>query len=144
VEYGTDSSFAAKTTDSAVIDTVKRIHNLTNNTTMWWHVRAHNAAGWGSWSAKRKFAVKIPAIPKTYSFKITDKTGLIRYALPKTSFVLLRIFYMNGKLLTTLVNKQQNAGYYELSMKGKIAPGIYNVEFKAGAYYQKAIMILSK
>jgi hypothetical protein len=107
-------------------------------------VKAHNEAGWGPWSVKRKFAIKYSTIPKTFSFKVSDKTGLIQYALPKTVPVLLRIFFNNGKFFTTPVNKIQSAGNYEISMKGKIPPGTYWVDFHAGIYCQKVKMILAK
>jgi len=46
-EYSTDSTFAAATTDSSLVDTATAVHNLQHHETYYWRVRAHNAIGWG-------------------------------------------------------------------------------------------------
>jgi beta-glucanase (GH16 family) len=139
-EYASDSSFTAPIIDSAVTGNVKLLSNLKDNSTVWWHVKAHNAAGWGDWSTKRAFVVKlisthvrVAAIPKTFSFNISGLAGSIRYALPKVEHVCLRVYSMKGQLQSEPVNMQQGAGYYTVNMqRGVSATGPYLVVFKAG------------
>jgi hypothetical protein len=151
VEYDDDSSFATSTIDSADTDTIKFIRGLHDNDVVWWHVKAHNAAGWGVWSAKAVLTVKIPtmawarAIPKTFSFSVSSRTGFIRYALPKAEHVLLRIYSVNGQLQSEAVNMRQNAGYYNLNLQRSVAAsGAYLVVFRAGEYYQKKMVFLMR
>jgi predicted small secreted protein len=150
VEYASDSSFTSPAVDTAVSDTVKLIRSLRNNTAVWWKVKAHNAAGWGDWSFKNVFAIKListyagmRAIPKAFSFNITSRTGSIRYALPKAEHVFLRIYSMNGQLQSESVNMQQAAGYYTVNLQRSLAAaGSYLMVFRAGEYYQKKMVFL--
>ena len=154
VEYGSDSSFTNPTIDSAAVDTVKIVRDLKsrNNSDIWWRVKAHNVAGWGGWSVKRVFAVKIQLthirpfeLPKAFSFAVSGRTGSIRYALPKAAHVFLRLYSINGQVQLEPVNTYQNAGYYTVNMQnGVFAAGSYLVIFRAGDYYQKRLMSLMK
>jgi hypothetical protein len=71
-EMASDSLFATKiTSDSSISDTTRMCRGLADKTTYWFHVKAHNSSGWGSYSDARKFSVNIPSsviMPKTYSF----------------------------------------------------------------------------
>ena len=50
----------------------------------------------------------------------------IKYKISKTSYIKLNIFDNNGKEIETLVDKQQNAGSYEIKFDGSnFASGIY-------------------
>lgn len=151
VEYANDSSFATSTLDSAVNDTAKLIRSLKDNDVVWWHVKAHNAAGWGDWSAKAVLEVKIPSmararqIPKTFSFNILNRTGFIRYALPKAEHVFLRLYTISGQLQSESVNMEQGAGYYTVSLqRGNAAAGAYLVVFRAGEYHQEKKVFLTR
>jgi hypothetical protein len=135
-----------------VVDTTKMVRNLQDNDTIWWRVRAHNAAGWGSWSAKRWCTVKFLTTsittteqPRSYGFNLSGRNGLIRYALPEAGHVSLRLYSINGALKTEVVNKNQAAGYYGLSIQnGKIAAGSYLAVFKAGRYRKEKMVFLMK
>jgi hypothetical protein len=152
VEYATDSSFTSPTIDTTVSDTVKLVRSLQNNTTFWWKVKAHNAEGWGDWSATNAFAVKLittharPAtVPKTFSFSVFGRANSIRYALPKSEHVSMRVYSVNGQLQSEPVNMQQAAGYYTVNMqRSAYAAGSYLVVFRAGNYYQKKMIFLMK
>lgn len=61
------------------------------------------------------------------------KSGIITYAIPKSALVSLRLFDMQGKVVTDLVNSNQSAGNYEVKLPTKgISSGNYILEFKAG------------
>jgi hypothetical protein len=152
VQCSSDSSFATFAQDSMVMDTVKVIRALQNNSGLWWRVKAHNAAGWGDWSVKAVFKVIIPStcaghtnLPKIFNFAVSDRNGYITYALPQAEHVSLRLYNSIGRLQLELIDKLQNAGYYSLSMQRRAcAAGAYLVIFKAGSYYQKKTIFLMR
>jgi hypothetical protein len=152
VEYSLDSTFSTLARDTAVTDTVKLFRGLQNNHKVWWHVMAHNCAGWGDWSATNVFRVKLPTtrtgrahIPKSFAFSLSDRTRGIRYALPNAEYVSLRLYNVNGKMQSELVGRRQEAGYYSLTMHGgRLAAGTYLAVFKAGSYHKEKMMFLMK
>ena len=67
------------------------------------------------------------------------------YSLSKAERVSLRLYSINGQMQSELVNKNQNAGNYSLSMKrGVLAAGSYLVAFSAGEYHQEKMIFLMK
>ncbi|OYV84759.1 MAG: hypothetical protein B7Z63_06450, partial [Ignavibacteriae bacterium 37-53-5] len=55
-----------------------------------------------------------------------NPTTMIRYELPKDSYVSLRVFDMLGRVVATLVDGQQTCGYHEVEFDGsKLASGVY-------------------
>ena len=61
----------------------------------------------------------------------------INYQLPATSFVKLSICDIRGREIVTLINKQQDAGYYSVEWNGKdeqqrvVSSGIYFYKIRA-------------
>jgi hypothetical protein len=147
VEYASDSMFTSATIDSSVIDSFKLVRDLQNNTTMWWRVKAHNVAGWGIWSAKGLFSVKIKPVsvsrsrvPTAFGLCVSGGSGIITYALPKAERVSLRMYSLSGKLQWEAVNARQEAGYYWIKKPAATAAGNYVVVFEAGSYCQRELM----
>jgi hypothetical protein len=149
VQYAADSAFTSPTSDSSYTDTTILVRGLHNNANFWWHIKAHNAAGWGVWSNKSEFVVKLPstliklsAIPKTFSFNVSGRDGSIHYALPKAENVFLRIFNLKGQVLDELVNTSQNPGYYSITLpRCVLAPGRFIVAFNAGEYRRSSLFL---
>ncbi len=55
-----------------------------------------------------------------------NPTTKVMYAIPKQSFVILRVFDVLGKEVVTLVNEKQSAGKYEQTFSAKNLPsGVY-------------------
>jgi hypothetical protein len=122
-----------------------------------------NKAGWGTWSSvdSRKVALlsKIwnapdvpPGTPVIPTKRISDRksfnchissTGLINYTLPKAGQVSLKVYNVNGRLQSELINQQQNAGSYSLN-RNQMVPvaGSYLVTFKAGEYSHNQVVYL--
>ena len=72
-------------------------------------------------------------IKSSLSSGLLVKSGIITYAIPKSALVSLRLFDMQGKVVTDLVNSNQSAGNYEVKLPTKgISSGNYILEFKAG------------
>jgi hypothetical protein len=138
--------------DSAITDTIAEWKDVEDKHAYWWRARAHNAMGWGAWSVKNIFAIKLTTSiakpverPKKFSFSVSIRTGSIRYGLPKAEHVLIQVFGINGQMQSELINTSQDAGYYSLSIpRGKLASGSYLVVFKAGDFSRKKMTFLMK
>jgi aminopeptidase N len=69
----------------------------------------------------------------------------IKFDLPKSSFVTLKIFDMLGREVATLVNEKRDAGTYSVDWKaGEFSSGIYFYSIKAGDFNETRKMLLVK
>jgi Leucine-rich repeat (LRR) protein len=74
----------------------------------------------------------------------------IQYELPENAFVNIRIYDLKGRLINTLVSKEQTAGYKAIKWagvddKGKaVSAGIYLYEIQAGNFRETKKMVLLK
>jgi Leucine-rich repeat (LRR) protein len=74
----------------------------------------------------------------------------LRYDLPGNAFVNIRIYDLKGRLINTLVSKEQTAGYKAIKWagvddKGKaVSAGIYLYEIQAGEFRETKKMVLLK
>jgi hypothetical protein len=79
-------------------------------------------------------------IPKEYALQQNfpnpfNPTTTISYQLPKSSFVKLAIYDINGRLVEILVNDQKNAGYYSINWNAvNISSGIYIYKIEADEF----------
>jgi hypothetical protein len=70
---------------------------------------------------------------------------IIKYQLPKETHVKLEVFDYLGRLVTILINSQQNAGYYEAKFDGEhYSSGIYFYKISIDNYVETKKMILLK
>ena len=69
---------------------------------------------------------------------------MIRYEIPKESFVSLKIYDVLGREVKTLVNEDKPAGSYEINFNAaSLSSGIYFYRIKAGSFVQtKKLMLL--
>ena len=69
----------------------------------------------------------------------------IKFAVPKESNVNLSIYNVLGELVTTLVNEQMKAGYYQHEFDASsLASGVYLFRIKAGSFVETRKMVLIK
>ena len=69
----------------------------------------------------------------------------IKYSIPVSGNVKLKIYDVLGKEIETLVNKEQDKGNYEIKFEGsKLASGIYIYRIESGTFIKSRIMILQK
>jgi flagellar hook assembly protein FlgD len=79
-----------------------------------------------------------------------NPTTTIQYELPENSFVNIRIYDLKGRLVNTLVSKDQTAGYKAIKWagvddKGKpVSAGLYLYTIEAGDFRQTKKMVLLK
>ena len=99
---------------------------------------------------------------KTFSFNLTQNypnpfnpSTTIKYSIPSVyshllggvggGFVILKIYDILGKEVTTLVNKEQAPGNYSIKFNSHNLPsGIYFYQLNAGQYFETKKMILIK
>jgi len=74
-----------------------------------------------------------------------NSTSVIKYSIPKSSQVSLKIFNTLGQELETLVNEEKPIGTYELNWNAANLPsGVYFYRLQAGSFVQTRKMILLK
>jgi|GEM_PF-3728222 len=74
-----------------------------------------------------------------------NPTTNIRYTIPQSSFVNMKIYNLLGEEISTLVSKEQKPGTYEINFNGnKLASGIYLYRLSAGNYSDEKKLILLK
>jgi hypothetical protein len=89
-------------------------------------------------------------IPLTYRLKNNfpnpfNPTTMINYELPITNYVDLSIYNNLGQKIASLINKRQNAGYYQVEWDAtNFASGIYYYRIQAGEFHDVKKMILIK
>jgi predicted small secreted protein len=67
------------------------------------------------------------------------------YTLSKAGHVSLRVYSIDGRIQSDLLNTHQDAGRYTVNLqKGMFAPGAYVVVFKTGDYHQEKMISLMK
>jgi photosystem II stability/assembly factor-like uncharacterized protein len=74
-----------------------------------------------------------------------NPTTKIKYEIPERSFVILKVYDVLGKEITTLINEEKPEGIYEVSFDAfDLASGIYFYKLQAGSLIEIRKMILLK
>ncbi len=69
----------------------------------------------------------------------------IRYSIPQSSNVIIKVFDILGNEIETLVNEEKPVGTYEITWYAENLPsGIYLYKLQAGNYLETRKMILMK
>lgn len=151
VTISNNQTFSTSIIDSSNIrDSSFAIASLLKETMYYWRVKAKNSSGSSDWSAVRSFttiaALKVTAKPFVYvapNFNLT--TGMLSYTLSCKSYVDLKLYSVQGRLVSVLVNREQSAGSYqektELLSKG---PGLYILKFNSARYSVIRSIIINK
>jgi len=159
-ELSEDSLFASPTIDSTITDSTTTILNLETGN-YWWRVRAHNVAGWGSFSETWSFSVLITdvddeaSIPDEFSLSQNypnpfNPSTTFRYGLREPGQVSLKVYNMLGQLVRTIVDEQQIEGYHEVVWDGRnevgetVSSGIYIYRMTSGSFVETKRMLLIK
>ena len=84
------------------------------------------------------------ALEQNYPNPFNPST-VIKYQVPSTSNVVLKVFDVLGKEVATLINETKSAGAYECRFNGShLASGLYIYTIKAGNNFQSKKMLLIK
>jgi hypothetical protein len=74
-----------------------------------------------------------------------NPTTLIEYSMPTSSNAILKIYNVLGKLITTLVNENQEVGIYKINFDAsRLSNGVYFYKIQAGSYTETKKMLLIK
>jgi hypothetical protein len=67
----------------------------------------------------------------------------IRFVIPKSSFVNIKVYNVLGKEIVTLINEERPAGNHEVEFSGTDLPsGVYFYKLQTGSFIQTKKMIL--
>lgn len=96
------------------------------------------------------FGIDVVNIPLSYMLYQNypnpfNPSTKIRYEIPKESFVTIKIYDVLGREVSTLVNEQKSAGYYNIEFNANnLASGIYFYRIQAGDFVRTKKLILLK
>jgi len=153
-EIATNNQFTNSFIDSTLVDTTYLYSNLHYGQSYWWRVKAYNAMGWGSFSDVGSIVIVSVEdgndMPAEYSLDQNypnpfNSSSVIRYSVPQSSNVVIKVFDVLGNEIETLVTEEKPAGTYELTWYSESLPsGVYFYQLKAGEFVQTKKMILLK
>jgi hypothetical protein len=74
-----------------------------------------------------------------------NPTTNIRFQIPESGMVTLKVYNILGKEVATLVKEERSAGSYEVEFDASSLPsGVYFYQLKAGSFIKTNKMILLK
>ncbi|HCY74323.1 MAG TPA: hypothetical protein DHV28_00245 [Ignavibacteriales bacterium] len=69
----------------------------------------------------------------------------IRYAIPQTTFAVLKVYSITGQEVATLINEEKTPGVYEVNFDAaKLSSGVYIYRLQAGSFIDVKEMVLLK
>ena len=118
----------------------------TNQASIMAHILSENSAKMNLTDVK----TENNKIPESFSLSQNypnpfNPTTMIKYSIPKSGNVTLKIFNMLGQEVATLVNQEQNAGNYNISFDAShLASGVYMYRIQSGNFSLTKKMTLLK
>jgi uncharacterized lipoprotein YddW (UPF0748 family) len=139
VYLGTAISPSGLQVDTLVTDTVCTITTqLLNNRIHSWRVSSSNSLGFGGWSESFGFKTEVTTdvkddlgLPTKYSLNQNypnpfNPSTTINFSLPYNGFVTIKIYDVLGKEISTIINNDFAAGYYDVNFDASaLSSGIY-------------------
>lgn len=161
LQLSNDSTFSTFViSDSSITQTYFFITSgiLNNNVKYFWRVKAKNTYGWGVFSSQWNFRTELissvnnylPGLPDSYKLHNNypnpfNPITKIRFDLLKNSITKVSIYDVSGKEIEQILNKNLNAGYYEVLWNASnYSSGVYFYRIEAGDFTDIKKMILLK
>jgi len=83
--------------------------------------------------------------PSKIKSKSIYPSTIINYSIPNQNFVTLKVFDVLGREITTLINKEQSQGNYEVEFYAtQFSSGVYYYQLRVGNFIQSKKMLLLK
>jgi hypothetical protein len=157
LQVSNQSDFSLPVVDDSLLTTTSRqVGPLKDNRVHYWRVSAKNTSGRSAWSEGFSFTTQaasglqeddalvireyrlLPSYPNPFNPATT-----ISYQIPHAGRVRLRVYSTLGVEIATLVNQDQQPGYYNVKFDGGTLPsGIYVVWLHAGSFVASQKLIL--
>jgi carboxypeptidase T len=89
-------------------------------------------------------------IPKTFALEQNypnpfNPTTVIKYQLPKSELVTIKIYDVLGRQVASLINEKKDAGYYEITFDASsLSSGVYFYKIEAGDFVESKKMMVLK
>jgi hypothetical protein len=104
----------------------------------WQNTQRKNPGPWADFVSD-KFMMQVPTgLPAHYTCVLNGMSwagSSIKYGLPSASYVSIKLFTVQGKLVQTICNAYQKSGYYHVGMTNALlSKGFFVLDFKAGHY----------
>lgn len=125
-----------------------------DNKTYYMTVAAIDDAGLKTYSDTIIFDIDVSSslveVPEEYSLGANypnpfNPVTVIPYQLPEAAYVSLDLYDLNGKVVKTLINEQQEAGFYKISIDAHdLSSGVYIYSLKTDSFQQNMKMLLIK
>ncbi|MCB0724344.1 MAG: T9SS type A sorting domain-containing protein [Ignavibacteriae bacterium] len=158
IQISTDSTFGSSLVDVDTLTSSElQLGNnfLAINTKYYWRVSGKNPVGEGPFSSVWNFTTGVTNIEPTslpvvyelyqnYPNPFNPSTK-IKFDIPKSGFVSLKVYDITGREVSTLVNSELATGRYEFEWNGgQFASGVYFFRITAGDFVKVQKMILVK
>jgi hypothetical protein len=154
-EIDTSDQFTTAFIDSTITDTSYIYSNIELDRNYWWRVKSGNSFGWSNYSETRMFTSLVTSIeneivPIEFSLNQNypnpfNPLTKIKYTIIEKVKVNLSVYDIRGRETLQLVNKEQNAGKYEVQINASNLPsGLYFYKLSAGDFSAIKKMILIK
>ncbi|GAB6281920.1 MAG: hypothetical protein STSR0008_06640 [Ignavibacterium sp.] len=163
LEYSLSPSFENSTVVENVEKTFYQLNTLEKEKYYYWRVRSKNESGsYSNFSRTASLIIKqLTDINNEANQVVPDKFYLsqnypnpfnpltiIKYGIPKSSLVTIKIYNIIGQQVRTLINEEKDAGEYQVQWDGKndfgqnVSSGTYLYRVIAGDYVKTLKMIL--
>ena len=162
VEYSKNSDFSNSTVVKDIPEKVASLNGLDKNSTYYWRVLSKNTQGTSNYSQAASFNTgtvtdvkEEQVIPAEFSLSQNypnpfNPTTVIKFSIPNSQFVTLKVYDMLGREIRTLLNSEKNAGTYSIDWNAdndlglKVASGMYIYRITAGNFVATKKMVLIK
>jgi len=163
LQVATTPDFSTILHDSIGIDTSQIVSSINPvGGGDYWRVRASSSSGDSEWSSvwgiitgditsaiKEKLLIAIPTEYQLYQNYLNpfNSETIIKYQLPKNSYVEILIYNILGQKVRTLVSNNMNPGYYSNKWNGTnvagetVSSGIYLIRLKTNDFVQTRKMM---
>ncbi len=153
IQVSRDSSFSELSfqVDTELASHYEMNETLTNDTEYWWRVIATDTDSLNTVTSSFKFTVGyvsasvVEALPTEFVMQQNfpnpfNPNTKIKYGIPENTHVSIVVYDVQGRVIATLLNMEQSAGWYDVSWSGmtdanaQVATGLYFARIKAGSF----------